>query len=180
MISSVNLRDLWSELDEYEKELTEESSKLEQAWHALCELDAENASAYETLSSAEELKFINADALVRLEVGGQLFVLPVELLTATDPFSLLAACCRLHPPFKSSASEESQPRSFFFDRDWWLFRHIVTFLRTKLLPNEIDILTELYTEACFYRLETLKKAIEDVPVSKIPPKLHIQAERYSS
>lgn len=66
-----------------------------------------------------------------------------------------------------------------FDRDWWLFRHIVTFLRTGLLPDEIDTLTELYTEACFYRLDTMKKAIEDVPVAKVQPKLPLQKDRYT-
>jgi BTB/POZ domain len=101
-------------------------------------------------------------------------VLSVELLTK-DPFSLLAACCRLNPPFHFS-----DERNASFDRDWWLFRHIVTYLRTGLLPDELDTLTELYTEACYFRLEALKKSIEDVPVGKLKPKLPLQRDRRGS
>ena len=104
--------------------------------------------------------------------GGQVFLLTVALLTQ-DAFSLLAACCRQRPPFKTSDEENC----IVFDRDWWLFRHIVTFLRTGLLPDEVDTLTELYAEACFFRLESLRRAIEEVPVQKLQPKVFSDAQR---
>ena len=95
-----------------------------------------------------------------------MFLLTVELLTQ-DAFSLLAACCRRVPPLRTSLEENCLK----FDQDWWLFRHIVTFLRTGLLPDEIDTLTELYVEACFFRLETLRRAVEEVPVQRLQPRL---------
>ena len=56
---------------------------------------------------------------------------------------------------------------FFFDRDWWLFRHILSYLRSNVLPNELETLKELYAEASYYRLESLQRAIEDIPIDQI-------------
>jgi hypothetical protein len=72
-----------------------------------------------------------------------------------------------------------EPLSFYFDRDWWLFRHIVTYLRTGMLPDEVDVLAELFIEACYYRLELLKKALEDIPLDRLQPKVPVQQLRYS-
>ena len=57
----------------------------------------------------------------------------------------------------------------FIDRDWWIFRHILQFLREGVLPNEVPLLQELYIEACFYKLSTLKNAVKNKLVSKAKP-----------
>lgn len=80
----------------------------------------------------------------------------------TDPYSLLASCCRVKP-----LVEQSADGSFYFDRDWWLFRHILSFLRSRKLPNELQTLKELYKEASYYRLESLQRAIEDIPTDQV-------------
>ena len=108
-----------------------------------------------------EFDFIPLDSLVELNVGGQLFETSCEILTR-DPYSILAACCRVTPVIK--LNEEGH---FYFDRDWWLFRHILTFLRSSSLPTEIETLTELYKEASFYRVESLQRAIEAIPISEV-------------
>lgn len=51
-------------------------------------------------------------------------------------------------------------QSFFFDRDFWVFRLIVAFLRDSTLPESVEELRELYCEASFYRLGLLRHAIE--------------------
>ena len=51
---------------------------------------------------------------------------------------------------------------YFIERDWWIFRHIIHFLRTDSLPADALLLEELHNEANFYRLSSLKDAIERV------------------
>lgn len=50
--------------------------------------------------------------------------------------------------------------AYYFDRDGWIFQFIYAFLRDSVLPDEIDILRELYCEASFYRIGLLRHAIE--------------------
>jgi len=57
--------------------------------------------------------------------------------------------------------------TFFFDRDWWLFRHILSYLRSNVLPRELETLRELYTESSFFRLESLRKSVEEMPVHEV-------------
>lgn len=86
-----------------------------------------------------------------------------DVLTLTkDPYSILAACCRVHP-----VVAPDKDGIFFFDRDWWLFRHIIAFLRSKALPNDLETLKEVYVEASYYRLESLQRAIENIPVDEV-------------
>lgn len=100
-----------------------------------------------------------------LNVGGQLFETDVKTLTK-DPYSVLAAICRQKNPVIQPNSEGI----YFIDRDWWLFRHILAFLRSDILPNELETLKELYVESSYYRLESLQRAIENVPVGQISNK----------
>jgi hypothetical protein len=98
-----------------------------------------------------------------LNIGGQLFETTVAVLTR-DPYSILAACCRKdRDPLIPVGSDGL----IYFDRDWWLFRHILSFLRSNILPNELETLKELYLEASFYRLESLQRSIEEIPVDRI-------------
>lgn len=109
-----------------------------------------------------ELDFLDARSVISLNIGGQLFETSVDILTK-DPYSILASCCRKKPFFQGSADG----RTFFFDRDWWIFRHIISYLRSSILPNELETLKELYKEASFYRLETLQRSIEEIPLNQI-------------
>ena len=40
-------------------------------------------------------------------------------------------------------------------------------MRSNILPNELETLKEMYKEASFYRLESLQRSIEEIPVSEI-------------
>ena len=95
-----------------------------------------------------------------------------------DKFSLLAALCTDEPPVAPDATG-----SFFIERDacpfstpvrsrctfclatrpklqWWIFRHVLHWLRTGALPDDPLLLEELHAEAGFYRLYTLREACE--------------------
>lgn len=109
----------------------------------------------------EEFSFLSPETNITVNVGGQYFETTVKVLTS-DPYSLLAAICRVKP-----LMEPSSDGSFYFDRDWWLFRHILSFLRSNKLPNELATLKELYKEASFYRLESLQRAIENIPTDQV-------------
>ena len=91
---------------------------------------------------------------VKLNVGGQVFEIAAKHLVV-DRFSLLANVCRKEPVI-----EMGEDGSFFFDRDWWIFRHIYLFLLDGTLPTSVATLRELYYEATFYRLSLLRYAIE--------------------
>ncbi|KAG7387536.1 potassium channel tetramerization domain containing [Phytophthora boehmeriae] len=87
-------------------------------------------------------------------VGGQLFRSTVKIWTR-DRFSILAQLCTTSP--KLSPDRDG---SFFFDRDFWVFRHILNFLRGNKLPDSVEELRDLYSEASFYRIGLLRHAIE--------------------
>ena len=72
-----------------------------------------------------------------------------------DRFSLLAAICS-----KQCSTPKDSDGVYFIDRDWWIFRHILAFLRNKSLPNSPALLRELYVESAAYRLGSLRAAIE--------------------
>ena len=161
MDNEVDLQALWKELDAYSKELELESKSLEDVWVKIAEIKAKNDSEALTLTSAEEFHFLDSAKPIGLNIGGQIFETDVATLTK-DPYSILAACCRAKPVI-----EPSPEGIFYFNRDWWLFRHILAFLRSNILPNEIETLKELYTEASFWRLESLQVAIEGIPLSEL-------------
>lgn len=108
------------------------------------------------------MTFVPPTNEIRLNIGGQIFEVSCEILTR-DPYSILAACCRVDCPIPSC----EDGITIFFDRDWWLFRHVLAYLRSNVLPRELETLRELYTESSFYRLDSLRKAIEDMPVHEV-------------
>lgn len=114
-----------------------------------------------SLFSRDEFQFLDPDMNIGINVGGQLFESDVKTLTK-DPYSVLASCCRVISPINTN-----DDGIFYFERDWWLFRHIMAFLRSNALPNEFETLRELYSEASFYRLESLQKAIENIPIDQL-------------
>lgn len=116
----------------------------------------------------EEFTFLEPNINIGLNIGGQLFETDVATLTK-DPYSILAAICRSKPIFPPG-----KDGVFYFDRDWWLFRHILAFLRSKALPTDLETLKEMYVEASYYRLESLQRAIENIPVDQVnSPSPHI-------
>mmetsp|Transcript_20409 Transcript_20409/g.34742 ORF Transcript_20409/g.34742 Transcript_20409/m.34742 type:complete len:204 (+) Transcript_20409:184-795(+) len=161
MISELDLKSLWKELDDYEKELDNETKSLQDVWVKIAQLKATNETSIREIMSKEEFQFLEPSTSIGLNVGGQLFEADVATLTK-DPYSILAACCRAKPVIERNADG-----LIFFDRDWWLFRHILSFLRSNALPNELETLKELYCEASYYRLESLQRAIENIPVDQL-------------
>ena len=96
------------------------------------------------------------DRRVKINVGGQMFEATAKVL-CRDRFSVLAACCSADPPVQPDADG-----SFFFDRDWVTFRHLMTFLRDGSLdnvPDKPEVLHNMYHEAAFFRLGLLCTAI---------------------
>ena len=114
------------------------------------------------MKDAPELSFVDPSTEMVLNVGGQIFETSAGILTK-EPFSTLAAFCRKEPVIPA----EPTSGVYFIERDWWLFRHILTYLRSNILPNEFETLKELYVEAGFYRLEGLQKAIENLPIHEV-------------
>lgn len=89
-------------------------------------------------------------------MGGQLFKATVRVWTR-DRFSILAQLCTTTPRLTKLCPEDD---AYFFDRDFWVFRFILAFLRDNALPESVDVLRELYCEASYYRIGLLRHAIE--------------------
>jgi len=162
MISELDLQSLWKELDVYEAEVDKETTTLQDIWVKIAQLKAKNEEEAVKLMDRPELDFVHPDTAVGLNVGGQIFETTAGILTR-DPYSILAACCRK----AGSPIPQNADGTFRFDRDWWLFRHILSYLRSNILPNELETLKELYTEASYYRLEALQRAIEGMPLDQV-------------
>ncbi len=181
MINELDLKALWKELDDYVLELDKESKSLQDVWVKIAQVKGKNETEaaelvcpcwhrYQCLlffyliarlMRNPEFSFVLPDTIFHLNVGGQIFETSCEILTR-DPFSILAAVCREVPLISPNAEGH-----IYFDRDWWLFRHILIFLKSDGLPTEIETLKELYIEASYYRLESLQRAIENIPVASV-------------
>ena len=81
-----------------------------------------------------------------------------------DPDSLLATLADPNCPINVAGSKE-EGGIIYFDRDWWLFRYVLIFLRDGLLPEDKTLLVQLYREATFWNCNTLKRAIEETQLS---------------
>ena len=92
---------------------------------------------------------------VKLNVGGQVFETSKGVLSR-DRDSLLHAIVS-----SSSPLELDSAGCFYIDRDWWLFRHILRFLRDGRLPQDRELLAQIYAEADFYNLVSLRRAIRE-------------------
>lgn len=104
---------------------------------------------------------------IQLSVGGMLFETTEEVLLR-DKGSVLAQLCGPAPPVQLD-----KEGYFQFDRDWWIFRHIMLFLRDGMLPSDHKLLAHLYREANFWNLKSLQWAIEE-------EKLHLRSENILS
>ncbi|KAG5182114.1 hypothetical protein JKP88DRAFT_319868 [Tribonema minus] len=92
---------------------------------------------------------------VKLNVGGQVFEVSAPVLQR-DPHSLLAALCDESCPLKTDTDG-----TIYVDRDWWLFRYLLKFLRDGALPSDRTLLAQLYREAGYWRCSSLRTAIEE-------------------
>ena len=127
------------------------------------------------------------NARIRLRVGGQMFEI-AKVVLQRDPYSLLCALCADDSPLQahgriatSKEGKNDAPSSnastrmittkydpdttnglvAVVDRDWWLFRLVLIFLRDGLVPADRSTALQLYREASFWRLNTLQRAIEE-------------------
>ena len=83
-------------------------------------------------------------------------------MLSQDGDSLLAAIAQQADEAalqENAPPESSGPLTFHIDRDWWLFRHIMSFLRDGILPDNDAIVVQLHDEAAYYRLHSLRRAI---------------------
>uniref|UniRef100_A0A7S3ME34 BTB domain-containing protein n=1 Tax=Spumella elongata TaxID=89044 RepID=A0A7S3ME34_9STRA len=97
-----------------------------------------------------------AEAHVLINVGGLMFESPVSILKR-DEKSLLAQLCSPNPP----VLPDPDGGFFYFDRDWWLFRYVMAFMRDGTLPEDRTLLSQLYREAVFWNLSSMQRAIEE-------------------
>ena len=86
-----------------------------------------------------------------------------------DSASILAEIASKHTDKKTEESIANKKYTeedgvFYIERDWWLFRYILAFLRDGTLPGETSLLIALYREANFYSCLQLQYAIEEKKV----------------
>lgn len=105
-----------------------------------------------------------SDKRLRLNVGGMVFECRESILKR-DEGSLLAM---LSTPM--SPVQPDPEGVYYFDRDWWLFRYVMMFLRDGTLPDDRQLLKLIYKEANFWKLRQLQLAIEE-------EKLHLEPHR---
>lgn len=122
------------------------SSSLDSSCHEQSQLEA----------GIHELPHFEIPSLVRLNVGGTIFVTTVDTLTQRDTDSMLAVMFsgrhRLHMDAKEGA--------VFIDRDGTHFRHILNWLRDGTVPIlDMPAYQELLREAEYYQLMGLVENI---------------------
>lgn len=103
----------------------------------------------------DHFKLSETGRKIRINVGGLLFE-TYEHTLRKDPTSLLCQLCNDDPPVMPDPDG-----CFVFNRDWWLFRYILIFLRDGTLPEDRSLLAQLYQEASFWGLTELMNAIEE-------------------
>eukprot|EP01138_Halocafeteria_seosinensis_P006246 gb/GECG01006387.1/.p1 GENE.gb/GECG01006387.1/~~gb/GECG01006387.1/.p1 ORF type:complete len:355 (+),score=73.60 gb/GECG01006387.1/:1-1065(+) len=104
-----------------------------------------------------DLQEQNSQDRIQLNIGGQMFETTVPTLR-NDPDSLLAKLPEHKEEYVDSCGE------LFFDRDWWIFRYILQYLRegNASLPHNKSVLKQLYKEAGFWRLRTMRRDIRNL------------------
>jgi len=107
----------------------------------------------------------NKSKHIQINIGGLMFEAPVYILQR-DAKSLLAQLCSKDPPILPD-----KDGFFYFDRDWWLFRYVLAFLRDGTLPDDRGVLSQLYREASYWNLTEMQKAIEEekLHLRSVPP-----------
>ena len=103
----------------------------------------------------DHLQPTEGDKRICINVGGLVFETYASVLKK-DTSSLLSRLCDEDSPVKPDPDG-----CFVFNRDWWLFRYILSFLRDGSLPDDRTLLAQLYQEAHFWELGELMCAIEE-------------------
>jgi len=103
----------------------------------------------------ERLQYMFSGApsgVIKLNVGGQIFVTSLETLTVDKNSSF---CKILEKPVKLDDA-------VFIDRDGTHFRHILNFLRSGVLniKSDITLHNELLVEADYYQIQGLKDLLQ--------------------
>ena len=157
------LKNKWEALEREEKLVSDERRELATSWRDVEKKQAKLAADRALFEQkVGEMDFVeDGETVFKLNVGGQVFEIAAKHLMK-DRFSLLASVCTrscaLRPD--NAGSGGGHGGAFFFDRDWWIFRHIYLFLLDGTLPQSMATLRELYYEAAFYRLALLRYAVE--------------------
>jgi len=138
----------------FPSQLKLEKKKLREIWVKISKMHKKNEEGWSQFEGDSMLDFVAPETQIMLNVGGQVFQTTCGVLTK-DKFSILASLCTQSPPL-----EHDEDGCFFLERDWWVFRYILQFLRNDTLPRDSGLLEEMYTEASFYRLNSLRRAIE--------------------
>ena len=89
---------------------------------------------------------VNVDSTVRLNIGGLMFQVKKSVLMR-DPTSTLAKLCGSDAIVLAARDSDG---TFVFDRDWWIFRYILRFLRDGSLPEDRALLAQIYREAAYW------------------------------
>ncbi|CAM9092550.1 unnamed protein product [Ectocarpus fasciculatus] len=145
---------LWDQLEDEEHAILVERRRLQDIWKQISTMHKKNAEAREAFEKEAAFDFVGGEERIVLNIGGQKFQTTAGVL-CRDRFSLLACICKVTPPIP-----KGEDGSYFFERDWWIFRYVLQFLRTGDLPQDKALLHEMYGEAAFYRLSTLRRAIQ--------------------
>ncbi|CAM9303041.1 unnamed protein product [Discosporangium mesarthrocarpum] len=148
------VRKIWDKLEEEEQAMVTERRRLKDVWKQISAMHKSNEEARKAFEKEGNFNFIPPSERVVLNVGGHLYETTAGVL-CRDRYSLLAALCKSNPPIA-----KDNTGAFFLDRDWWIFRYILQFLRSGSLPHDSLLLRELYVAASFYRLNSLRRAIE--------------------
>mmetsp|Transcript_14385 Transcript_14385/g.34023 ORF Transcript_14385/g.34023 Transcript_14385/m.34023 type:complete len:258 (+) Transcript_14385:98-871(+) len=112
---------------------------------------------------------------LRLRVGGQDFEVSREAL-CQDKHSMLYALCQPNSP-ALVPGEGGLADTVVVDRDWWLFRFVVIFLRDGLIPEDRGTALQLYREASFWRLSSLQRAIEEAHLDLTRKPVSLEGEK---
>lgn len=104
-----------------------------------------------------DLQEQNQQDRLQLNIGGQLFETTIATLR-NDPNSVLAKLSDNYEDYMDKHGE------IFFDRDWWIFRYVLQYLRegNASLPHNKDVLKQLYKEAGFWKLRTMRRDIQNL------------------
>ncbi|EDO38835.1 predicted protein, partial [Nematostella vectensis] len=105
---------------------------------------------------------------IELNVGGKYFSTSVFTLTRIKD-SLLG---RIFSGRQSELDKDNSGK-YFIDRDGFLFRYILDYLRSKALhiPEKFDEIERLKMEADFYELEDLRQRLDRLTSGEISPKI---------
>jgi len=154
------LDDKRAKLQQYRKFIVAERERIERDAY---ELRAEKLRGFAMKGAAwhSPTSFVSPTAKrIQVRVGGQNFTVSASTLSR-DPDSLLAKMkddplpSHMKPYF-----DEDSGYFVFDDRDWFLFRYILSFLRDRILPTDEELALRLYHEAHHWGLKSLEQALQ--------------------